>query len=238
MEQSPTPSRVARNATIVSLFLVLVMFSSLFASLPENYRQSELLEESTIFHTDDIPVKLYNIYIDKRNSTAGGDGYLTTKTPNGDQSNESALTETLEFRTRNLLSDMPVGGRQASGGGGDNWEIPVSIYLRATAGSQGNTATYTFTLRIEDESGSSETISTAQKEQSACSDLFGCGWNQEIVRMEWIGAQYKTIPSGGALTLSISAESTCEGQSSNPFGGGVVMPRLCGATPMTRMIIQ
>jgi len=219
VEQSATTSRVARNATIVSIFLIAVMLLSMFANVPRHSNHNELLEEPPIFHTEEIPVKLYNIYIDKRNSTAGGDGYLTTKTPNGDQSNESALTDTLEFRTRNLLSDMPIGGRQASGGGGNNWEIPVSIYLRATAGSQGNTATYTFTLRIEDDSGSSETISTAQKDQSACSDLFGCGWNQEIVRMEWIGEQYKTIPSGGALTLSISAESSCEGQSSNPLGG-------------------
>ncbi|DAC50706.1 MAG TPA: hypothetical protein HA340_03170 [Candidatus Thalassarchaeaceae archaeon] len=220
MELTALTQQVARKATLVSLFLVFVMFSSLFASMSASYNQSNLQEESPIFHTGEVPVKLYNIFIDKRNSTAGGDGYLTTKTPNGDQSNESALAETLEFRTRNLLSDMPIGGRQASGGGGSaNWEIPVSIYLRATAGSQGNTATYTFTLRIESEGGSSETISTAQKEQSACSDLFGCGWNQEIVRMEWIGEQYKTIPSGGALTLSVSAESTCEGQGGGPIGG-------------------
>ena len=68
----------------------------MFAAIPTSSNHYELQEESPIFHTGEIPVKLYNIYIDKRNSTAGGDGYLTTKTPNGDQSNESALSETLE----------------------------------------------------------------------------------------------------------------------------------------------
>ncbi|MDP6325895.1 MAG: hypothetical protein QGI36_02235, partial [Candidatus Thalassarchaeaceae archaeon] len=121
MELTSFPPKVARKGTIASLFLFVVMFSSLFASIPAGQTHYELQEESPIFHTGEIPVKLYNIFIDKRNSTAGGDGYLTTKTPNGDQSNESALAETLEFRTRNLLSDMPVGGR-ASGSG--NWEIP------------------------------------------------------------------------------------------------------------------
>ena len=180
---------------------------------------SELSVEPRKFHSGETPVKLYNLFLDKRNSTAGGDGYLTTETPNSGQSNESVLTDNLEFRTIDLLSEMSIGGRQASGG--NTWEIPVSIYLRATAGSQGNTATYTFTLSIEDDVGSSQTIDTVQKEQSACSDLFGCGWNQEIVRLGWNGDQYKTISSGGALTLSISAESTCEGQGgSNPFGGG------------------
>ena len=80
MEQSATTSRVARNATIVSIFLIAVMLLSMFANVPRHSNHNELLEEPPIFHTEEIPVKLYNIYIDKRNSTAGGDGYLTTKT--------------------------------------------------------------------------------------------------------------------------------------------------------------
>ena len=195
------------------------MISTLLAPLYSQPSSSELLPEEPRYNSGEIPMKLYNIFLDKRNSTAGGDGYLTTKTPNNGQSNESALADSLEFRTRNVLSDMPVGGRVASGGG-NGWEIPLNIFLKATAGSQQQTATYTFTLRIEDDDGTSETIATEQKEQGACDDLFGCGWNQEIVRLQWIGNQYKSIPAGGALTLTISAESTCEGQGGgNPFGG-------------------
>lgn len=217
MGQTTSTNAAAPRISLVSLFLVAVMISTLLAPLSSQPSGSELLLEQPRYHTGEIPMKLYNIFIDKRNSTAGGDGYLTTKTPNNDQSNESALSGSLEFRTRNVLSDMPVGGRSASGGG-SGWEIPLNIFLKATAGSQQQTATYTFTLRIEDDGGSSETISTAQKEQSACDDLFGCGWHQEIVRLQWIGAQYKSIPSGGALTLTVSAESTCEGQGGGPFG--------------------
>ena len=99
----------------MSLFLVAVMISSLLAPLSPQPSGSELLSEQPRYHAGEIPMKLYNIFVDKRNSTAGGDGYLTTKTPNNGQSNESALSGSLEFRTRNVLSDMPVGGRSASG---------------------------------------------------------------------------------------------------------------------------
>lgn len=217
MEQTASTSAAPRRISLVSLFLVAVMISTLLSPLYSQPPSSELLSEEPRYNSGEIPMKLYNIFVDKRNSTAGGDGYLTTKTPNNGQSNESALADSLEFRTRNVLSDMPVGGRAASGGG-SGWEIPLNIFLKATAGSQQQTATYTFTLRIEDDSGSSETVATEQKEQGACSDLFGCGWNQEIVRLQWIGSQYKSIPAGGALTLTISAESTCEGQGGGPFG--------------------
>ncbi len=195
------------------------MLSTLLAPYATTTQESLVAVQEQRFSGEEIPMKLYNIFIDKRNSTAGGDGYLTTKTPNNGQSNASALTDTLEFRTRTVLADMPIGGRAASGGS-SGWEIPVNIFLKATAGSQQQTATYTFTLRIESSSGGSETVATTQKEQSACDDLFGCGWHQEIVRLQWPGDQYKTIPSGGALTLEISAESSCEGQGGgNPFGG-------------------
>lgn len=203
---------------MLSLILVSLMILTLLIPLLGGAHPTlSNIDEVSFTEEETIPMKMYTIYIDKRNSTAGGDGYLTTKTPNNGQSNASALSDTLEFRTRNVLADMPVGGRAASGGG-SGWEIPVEIFLRATANSQQQTATYTFTLRIEDSSGSAETIATAQKDQPACDDWVGCGWNQEIVRLQWIGDQYKTIPSGGALTLSISAESTCEGQSGGPFG--------------------
>ena len=218
MEQTPSTYAGAPRISLVSLFLVAVMISTLLAPLSSQPSGSELLLEQPRYNSDDwddSSMKLYNIFLGKRNSTAGGDGYLTTKTPDDGQINESALENSLEFRTRNVLSDMPMGGQPATGGG---WKVPLNIFLRATAGTDQNTATYTFTLRIEDDGGSSETVATEQKELGACDSLFGCGWNEVIVNLQWIGDQYKSIPSGGALTLTVSAESTCEGQSGGPFG--------------------
>ena len=218
VESTASPPNRRRRGTPLCILLITMMLFSLFTPVIPFAAPVELADQPMRYAGEEVQMKLYNMYIDKRNSTAGGDGYLTTSTPDNGQANESALGATLEFRSRYLLSDMPIGGRIASGGGANNWEVPVSIFLRATAGSQGNTATYTFTLSIEDSGGSRTTLSTVQKEQSACDDLFGCGWNQEVVRLQWIGSQYHTIPEGGALTLEVSAESTCEGQSGGVFG--------------------
>jgi hypothetical protein len=171
-----------------------------------------LAEDLVVFPSDhdEVPMKLYKIFFDKKNSTVGGDGYLTTKVPDGPQRNSSALDDTIEFYSREVLTQITLKGRASSNSG--EWEVPLHIFLKATASSQQQTATYTFTLRLEDGSGNSETLSTAQEQQGMCSDIFGCGWNYEIVKLRWIGNRERVIPAGGQITLTVSAEASCEGQ--------------------------
>ena len=196
-----------------------MLLTSIGAMLPSSVLPSDLSDVAMYsdHEEDEIDVKHYTMFIDKRNSTAGGDGYLTTSQPDSGEKNESALDATLEFRTRYLLNDMPFVGTFAAGGEANEWESVLNIFLKATASQQQQTATYTFRLLIEDDSGNSQTVATAQNELPACTDLFGCGWNEETIKFRWIGSQTKTIPIGGALVIEASAESTCEAQSGGLF---------------------
>ena len=178
----------------------------------------ELPQDEVTRYVGEDSLYLYTLYMAERNSNAGGDGFLTTEAPDSasdDQRNESALGDSLEFRTPVLLSDFRIAGRTTANPG--EYKIPLNVFLRATGGQQ-DVATYTFTLKV-DTAGGEITKATEQKEMNACDSILpgGCGWNQVVINLKWTGAQEFTVIADGQLKLFISAESSCEGSSGGPF---------------------
>ncbi len=67
---------------------------------------------------DDVELKMYTLYLASQNSSAGGDGYITTKVPeSGGQDSASALDNEVEFPSGNILSSLVAHGRPQHGGG-------------------------------------------------------------------------------------------------------------------------
>lgn len=197
--------------------LVLVFLLASLASLAAP-PMVELPQDEVTRYVGDDSLYLYTLYMAERNSNAGGDGFLTTDAPDSasdDQRNESALDDSLEFRTPVLLSDFRIAGRTTANSG--EYKIPLNVFLRATGGQQ-DVATYTFTLKV-DTAGGEITKATEQKEMNACDSILpgSCGWNQVVINLKWTGAQEFTVITGGQLKLFISAESSCEGSSGGPF---------------------
>ena len=207
-----SPPRRRLTSAVAPLLVLLLFLLSTSTPMLLNPVSEPLAEEAVVFPSDhdQEQMKLYKIFFDEKNSTVGGDGYLTTKSPDGAQRNSSALSDVIDFRSRTFLTDLTLKGRVSSNPG--EWEVPLHIFLRARSSSQQQTATYTFTLRLEDGSGNTETLSTAQEQQGMCSEIFGCGWNYEIVKLKWIGDRERIIPEGGQITLTVSADASCEGQ--------------------------
>ncbi|PXF21381.1 MAG: hypothetical protein CXX71_04460, partial [Methanobacteriota archaeon] len=113
----------------------------------------ELPQDEVNRYVEDDPLYLYTLYMAERNSNAGGDGFLTTEAPDSasdDQRNESALGDSLEFRTPVLLSDFHIAGRTTANPG--EYKIPLNVFLRATGGQQ-DVATYPFTLKVDTAGG-------------------------------------------------------------------------------------
>ena len=69
-------------------------------------------------------LKSYDLYLDSSNSTIGGDGSIVTMEPSGSHEEMSAVGG-LEFRSRELISDLTIYG---SGSSGD--KIELTIYLK------------------------------------------------------------------------------------------------------------
>jgi hypothetical protein len=212
--ESPPRRQLTSTVGPLLVFLLFVL-STVTPILPASVPEPLSEEQVVLPSSHEEPMKLYKIFIDKKNSTVGGDGYLTTKVPDSGQRNASALDDSIEFSSREMLTDLTLKGRASSNNG--EWEVPLHIFLRATASSEQQEATYTFTLRIVDENGNSETLSTAQEQHGMCSQFLGCeGWNYEIVKLRWIGDRSKVIPAGGQITLTVTAEASCEG-AGGPF---------------------
>ena len=93
----------------MALVLCLVLLIPYGASTVSN---SELNETTNFNSNSDVQMNLYTLYIASQNSSAGGDGYITTQVPeSGGQESMSALSSSIEFRTSPMLSSLEIAGR-------------------------------------------------------------------------------------------------------------------------------
>ena len=81
----------------------------------------------------------YQIYVAQPNSTAGGDGFLTTQEPSsGGQKNIVVSEETAQFKSPRMLTDLFVEGYSG--------KVRIKMFHTVEASNPGVNATYTFTL--------------------------------------------------------------------------------------------
>ena len=163
---------------------------------------------------DEVELKLYTLYLASQNTSAGGDGYITTEVPDsGGEDSASALDTEIEFRSSDMLSSLIVYGRSQHGSSG-SYYVPVDLFLRAT-GPNGATVDWTITLKA----GGSQ-VGTASWSTDACTQGItnSCSFDHEEFDVDLGQDASFTISKDEMLEISISAEMTgCDG---GGFPGG------------------
>ncbi len=198
----------ANRGLALSMLVVLVLgtMSGLVQVPP-----SVVLEAAPEPATSVAGLENYRLYLDAENSSAGGDGHITTIEPSGSQEELSALSG-IEFRSSEMISDLTLYGE-----GSDNDQIQLTIYMRFR-GQQGSTGDVAFSLKAGDSQIGSETIDL----DDPCSSTFqqNCAWTSSEVFFD-VSSNGVTVPNGKSLKLVIDGQASCEGQGGgNPIGGG------------------
>ena len=171
---------------------------------------SELRSIEPMSADDDVELKLYTLYISSQNTSAGGDGHITTKVPeSGGQDSSSALDSEVEFRSSDMLSSLIVYGRSQHGSS-SSYYLPLDMFLRAT-GPSGSTVEWSIRLKA----GGSE-IGTASWDTDACTQSFtnSCSFDHEEFEIDLGGDQSFTVSKDERMEITVSAEmSGCDGGS-------------------------
>ena len=195
----------------LALVLTLVILAPVHLSMTPS---SELQATEPMSADDDIELKLYTLYISSQNTSAGGDGYITTEVPeSGGQDSSSALDNEVEFRSSDMLSSLIVYGRSQHGSSG-SYYLPLDLFLRAT-GPSGSTVEWSITFKA----GGSQ-VGTASWDTDACTTSFtnSCSFDHEEFEIDLGEDQSFTVSKDERLEITVSAEMTgCDGGS---FPGG------------------
>ena len=198
----------ANRGLALSMLVVLVLATmSGLVQVPP----SVVLEAAPEPATSVAGLENYRLYLDAENSSAGGDGHITTIEPSGSQEELSALSG-IEFRSSEMISDLTLYGE-----GADNDQIQLTIHMRFR-GQQGSTGDVTFSLKAGDSQIGSETVNL----DDPCSATFqqSCNFAVNEILFE-ISTNGVTVPNGKSLKLVIDGQASCEGQGGgNPIGGG------------------
>ena len=191
--------------------VALVLLTPVFSPLSES---SELKTSEPLMVQEEIELKMYTLYLASQNTSAGGDGYITTEVPeSGGQDSASALDTEIDFRSSDMLSSLVVHGRSQHGSSG-SYYVPLDLFLRAT-GPNGATVDWTITLKA----GGSQ-VGTASWNTDACTQGItnSCSFDHEELDVDLGQDESFTVSKDEMLEISISAEmSGCDGGS---FPGG------------------
>ena len=210
MQASSTPNSGTGQIRL-ALVLTLVILAPVYLSMAPS---PELRVTNHMSADDDIELKLYTLYISSQNTSAGGDGYITTEVPDsGGQDSSSALDNEVEFRSSDMLSSLIVYGRSQHGSSG-SYYLPLDLFLRAT-GPSGSTVEWSITFKA----GGSQ-VGTASWDTDACTTSFtnSCSFDHEEFEIDLGDDQSFTVSKDERLEITVSAEmSGCDGGS---FPGG------------------
>ena len=210
MQVSSIPNRGCGQVRL-ALALTLVILAPVYLSMAPS---PELRATEPMSVEEDVELKLYTLYISSQNTSAGGDGYITTKVPeSGGQDSSSALDSEVEFRSSDMLSSLIVHGRSQHGSSG-SYYLPLDMFLRAT-GPSGSTVDWSITLKA----GGSQ-VGTASWDTEACTQSFSnsCSFDHEEFEIDLGDDQSFTVSKDERLEITVSAEmSGCDGGS---FPGG------------------
>ncbi len=194
----------------LSLSLTMLMMFTLLSPLmmqpstDDNHTQW-LSDETMVFRA--AGEQEYELYLDEPNSQNGGDGAITTIEPDGSQIEGSAI-DGLEFRSSEMIGNLFV-----NGSGSQNTARFV-VYMQFR-GSQGSTATVTFSLRAGDSEVASESIDL----ESPCTSTFqsSCDWSTREVDFDLPSNGFQ-VQSGKQIKIRIDADASCEGGGGGGFG--------------------
>jgi len=210
VQASSTPNSGCGQVRL-ALVLTLVILAPVYLSMAPS---QELRANEPMSADDDIELKLYTLYISSQNTSAGGDGYITTEVPDsGGQDSSSALDNEVEFRSSDMLSSLIVYGRSQHGSSG-SYYLPLDLFLRAT-GPSGSTVEWSITFKA----GGSQ-VGTASWDTDACTTSFtnSCSFDHEEFEIDLGEDQSFTVSKDERLEITVSAEmSGCDGGS---FPGG------------------
>ena len=159
-------------------------------------------------------LKSYDLYLDSPNETISGDGSIVTMEPSSAHEEKTAVGG-LEFRSRELISDLTIYG---SGSNGDI--IELTIYLKFE-GQDGSTADLTFTLQAGNADIASETMTLDDPCDGSGSGFppsnGDCSWTSNEIFFTIAEEGYR-LNKGSQLRLTIDASTDC--QAGSGVGGG------------------
>ena len=205
MQASSTSNRGIGRARL-AVALAVVIMAPVYLSLAPT---PELRASDPMSAGGDIEMKLYTLYIASQNSSAGGDGHITTEVPeSGGQDSASALDSEVEFRSSDMLSSLIVQGRPQHGSSSGSYYMPLDLFLRAT-GPSGSTVEWTITLRA-----GGPQVGTASWSTEACTQSFtnSCSFDHEQFDIDMGQDQSFTLSKDERLEITVSAEmSGCDG---------------------------
>lgn len=194
-------SKSATHSHSVAWFLAALMVLSTSAVLlATNEDKIELLEDdSPVIFRNTANQQTYDLYLDKKNDTYGGQGSITTIQPDMGQEEGSAI-DGLEFRSAEMISNLYVNGT------GANNIARLSIYYQFS-GADGSTADVTFSIKA----GDVQITSASKPLENPCSTFpqNTCTWT--VLEVEFnIGASGFVVPQGKQLKIRIDAQASCE----------------------------
>ena len=205
--QASSTTNSGRGHFRLAIALTMVILAPICLSLAP---ASELRSIEPMSADDDVELKLYTLYISSQNTSAGGDGHITTEVPeSGGQDSSSALDSEVEFRSSDMLSSLIVYGRSQHGSS-SSYYLPLDMFLRAT-GPSGSTVEWSIRLKA----GGSE-IGTASWDTDACTQSFtnSCSFDHEEFEIDIGGDQSFTVSKDERMEITVSAEmSGCDGGS-------------------------
>ena len=214
MQERSTANSVHGRFASALVLSLLFMASSWVTAVSD----LELVDGTKFNSSSDVQMNLYTMYIASQNSSAGGDGFITTQVPeSGGQESMSALSNSVEFRTSPMLSSLEVAGRPNHGSGSGSYYLPIGIFLRST-GPDTATVDWTITLKA---SGSQ--VGSASWSSEACNPGLtqSCSFDHETFEIDIGSDETFTIDKDERLELIIDADmSGCEGGGGSPWGGG------------------
>ena len=214
MQERSTANSVHGRFASALVLSLLFMASSWVTAVSD----LELVDGTKFNSSSDVQMNLYTMYIASQNSSAGGDGFITTQVPeSGGQESMSALSNSVEFRTSPMLSSLEVAGRPNHGSGSGSYYLPIGIFLRST-GPDTATVDWTITLKA---SGSQ--VGSASWSSEACNPGLtqSCSFDHETFEIDIGSGETFTIDKDERLELIIDADMAgCEGGGGSPWGGG------------------
>ena len=205
--QASSTTNSGRGHFRLAIAMTMVILTPICLSMAP---ASELRSIEPMSADDDVELKLYTLYISSQNTSAGGDGHITTEVPeSGGQDSSSALDSEVEFRSSDMLSSLIVYGRSQHGSS-SSYYLPLDMFLRAT-GPSGSTVEWSIRLKA----GGSE-IGTASWDTDACTQSFtnSCSFDHEEFEIDLGGDQSFTVSKDERMEITVSAEmSGCDGGS-------------------------
>jgi hypothetical protein len=187
----------------LSVMLITLMLLSTMPVSNDTILESHLPSAST----SGADMVDYELYVAGPNSSAGGDGFITTERPDTGGQEDASAIDGIEFRSGEMISDMLVKGTSVSGN-----EIWIYYFLQFV-GQEGSTADVTFALEAGGTQIASKTVNIDDPCQSGGLGQ-SCAYHGRDIVFDTIPVDGFTVESGKQLVLTIDGSASCEG------GGG------------------